>query len=192
MAAAPRCQSQSNSRCCPCMKNGRCVRCLCVKNGRLCVDCWPSTSQPNRCMNKPEAGQRSTVNGATDHQPAVDLQPDTVPSPDNVHQLASDQQLAISTQAEIESLISHLSLPIRTVKQIPRLSRVTVVRRLANVIKQVVSRNDVPFWLGLLSFSKKCLQTPARGGKRWSLATLINKQVIQELSTETPATRPPQ
>ena len=143
-------------------------------------------------MNKPEVGQRSAVNGAIDHQPAVDLQPDTVPPPETVHQLASDQQLDISTQAEIESLISHLSSPIRTVKRIPRLSRVTVARRLANVIKQVVSRNDVSSWVGLLSFSKKCLQTPARGGKRWSLATLINKQVTQEPSTETPATRPPQ
>ena len=46
--------------------------------------------------------------------------------------------------------------------------------------------------MGLLSFSKKCLQTPARGGKRWSLATLINKQVTQEPSTKTPVTRPPQ
>ena len=114
------------------------------------------------------------MNGAIDHQPAVDLQPDTIPPPETVHQLASDQQLDISTQAEIESLISHLSSPIRTVKRIPRLSRVTVARRLANVIKQVVSRNDVSSWVGLLSFSKKCLQTPARGGKRWSLATLLS------------------
>ena len=60
------------------------------------------------------------------------------------------------------------------------------------MIKQVVSRNDVPSWVGLLSFSKKCLQTPVRRGKRWSLATLINKQVTQEPSTEMPATRPPQ
>ena len=141
-------------------------------------------------MNKPEVGQRSTVNGATNHQPAIDLQLDPVPPPETVHQLASD--LDISTQAEIESLISHLSSPIRTVKRIPRLFRVTVARRLANVVKQVVSRNDVPSWVGLLSFSKKCLQTPARRGKCWSLATLINKQVTQELFTETPATQPPQ
>ena len=47
-------QSQSHSqssRCCPCMKTGRCIRCTCVKKGLPCTDCWPSTTNPVRCQN---------------------------------------------------------------------------------------------------------------------------------------------
>ena len=54
MAAVPRCQAQPKSRCCPCMKNGRCVRCQCVKKGQLCIDCWPSSTKPSRCENRCE------------------------------------------------------------------------------------------------------------------------------------------
>ena len=46
MAAVPRCRSQSHSRCCTCMKNGRCIRHQCVKKGCPCVDCWLSMSKP--------------------------------------------------------------------------------------------------------------------------------------------------
>ena len=52
MVAAPRCNSKPNSQCCPCMKNGRCVRCRCVKSGTSCVDCWPSVINPSRCENR--------------------------------------------------------------------------------------------------------------------------------------------
>jgi hypothetical protein len=48
------------------------------------------------------------------------------------------------------------------------------------VIEQVVSRNDVPSWVRLLAFPKKCLCTPRRGGKRWSLANQVNEQVSLE------------
>ena len=48
------------------------------------------------------------------------------------------------------------------------------------MIEQVITRNDIPCWLRLLQFPKKCPITPQRGGKRWSLASLVNKQVSQE------------
>ena len=45
----------------------------------------------------------------------------------------------------------------------------------------------------LLSFAKKCLQTPVRGSKRWSLANLMKKQVNQDLPTiEGHTTGPPE
>ena len=44
-------RSRSQSRCCSCMKNGKCIRCQCVKKGLPCVDCWPSLSNPSRCEN---------------------------------------------------------------------------------------------------------------------------------------------
>ena len=42
-----------------------------------------------------------------------------------------------------------------------------------------MSKNDTDSWADLLSFPKMSLHIPARGGRRWSLATLINKQVAQ-------------
>ena len=39
------------ARCCPCMKNGRCVRCKCVRRGTPCFDCWPSLTNPVRYQN---------------------------------------------------------------------------------------------------------------------------------------------
>ena len=58
----------------------------------------------------------------------------------------------------------------------------------------VVSRNNEPAWTRLLSFPRRCFCTPARGGKRWSLAALVYNQVSQEStpSVEPRATRPPQ
>ena len=46
------------------------------------------------------------------------------------------------------------------------------------------------YWVRLLTYPTKCLVTPCRGGKHWSLATLVNKQVTQESSeAETPASQ---
>ena len=50
----------SSRRCCPCMKKGRCKRCLCTKNGKNCVDCWPSLSNPTRCLNLPVSNNTET------------------------------------------------------------------------------------------------------------------------------------
>ena len=87
---------------------------------------------------------------------------------------------AVDLDAEVESLLRFLSQPSNVLKRIPRLSRVTAARKLAIVVEQVVSRNDLPSWSRLLSFPKKCLHTPRRGGKRWSLSNLVNRQVSQE------------
>ena len=156
MVAVPR--SQSFSRCCSCMKNGQCVRCACVKRGQLCVDCWLSKIKPKQCMNSIHTAQGSTVNSTPIHPPAA------VPEPDMDHQstnectyespIESTQQLASefhqsSTESiqlqpdastcEIESLISLVNTYIKVVKRVPRLSRVTVARKLANAVEQVVS-----------------------------------------------------
>ena len=137
MAAAPR--SQSFSRCCSCMKNGRCVRCACVKREQLCVDCWPSKIKPNRCINSIHTAQGSTVNSAPIHppaavpQPAMDNQSTHQSTNESTYQLSieSTQQLASefhqsSTESiqlqpdastcEIESLTLLLTMRIKVVK----------------------------------------------------------------------------
>ena len=54
-------------------------------------------------------------------------------------------------------------------------------------------QNNLPSWVRLLSFAKKCLQTPIRGSKRWNLANLMKKQVNQDLPTiEGHTTGPPE
>jgi hypothetical protein len=81
---------------------------------------------------------------------------------------------------EIQQTKSFLCHPKKILKRIPHLSRTTTAKKLAFVIKQVITCNDIPCWLRLLQFTKKCLFSPQRGGKRWNLASLVNKQVSQE------------
>ena len=169
-AAVTRSRSQPNSRCCPCMKNGRCIRCQCVKKGSPCVDCRPSTVMPSRCENSVSPNDAPTAApAATDPNEATDPQPSSQSFSPRLHPDGS--------YPEIEPLTSLLRQPRKILKRIPRLSRVTAARKLADAVQQVVARNDVPSWARLLSFPKRCFGTPRRGGKRWSLATLVNRQV---------------
>jgi len=50
--------------------------------------------------------------------------------------------------------------------------------KLATVLEDVVSKNDVTAWERLLSV--RCLRTPAWCGRNWSLATLVNRQLSEE------------
>ena len=50
----------------------------------------------------------------------------------------------------------------------------------ATILEDVVSKNDVTAWERLLHFSVRCLRTPARCGRNWSLATLVNRQLREE------------
>ena len=52
--------------------------------------------------------------------------------------------------------------------------------KLATILEDVVSKNDVTAWERLLHFSVRCLRTPARCGRNWSLATLVNRQLREE------------
>ena len=81
---------------------------------------------------------------------------------------------------EMESLLRFLSEPSKVLKEIPHLSRVTTARKLASLVELVVTQNDIPSWIRLLLFPKRCLRTPQRCGKDWKLATLVNKQVSEE------------
>ena len=165
------------------MRNGRCVRCLCVKKGVPCIDYWPSVINPSRCENFPSRHTLPAVVPPDDPM-NVDLpQRATANQPchNDLHTpINTDTSFSNDCAIETESLSRFLSQPIKILKRIPRLSRVTASRKLASVVEQVVARNDIPSWTRLLSFSKKCLCTPRRGGKRWSLATLVNKQVSEE------------
>ena len=77
------------------------------------------------------------------------------------------------------SSVSSLTSPSRvpTIRRLPKASRRLVADKFSALLEGVVSHNDVSSWVSLLSFATNCLYSPRRGGKRWSLATIINKQI---------------
>ena len=156
---AERSQARSQ-RCCPCMKTGRCVRCQCVRNKLSCVDCWPSLSNPIRCQNL----NRSPLTPIPVAKSRVRSYVESLRIPDCTHSEDSG-----SIGSKIGELLKFLAKPTRILRRIPRLSRPSAARKLAAIIEQVVSRNDVPSWARLLQFPRRCLRRPERGGRRWSL-----------------------
>jgi len=77
---------------------------------------------------------------------------------------------------------------IKILKRIPRASREPVKLKLVTILESVVSNNSPDSWERLLHFSGRCLRVPPRGGRRWSLATMVNKQLREE--SDPPPTRP--
>ena len=73
---------------------------------------------------------------------------------------------------------------VRTLKRVPRASRDLVARKLAEILDNVTSLNDIASWERLFLFSRRCLHVPHRGGHRRSLATLVNRAVQNEVDIE--------
>lgn len=69
---------------------------------------------------------------------------------------------------------------VRILKRIPRASREQSLKKLASILEGVVSSNCPRAWERLFHLSARCLRVPARSGRRWSLATMINKQLREE------------
>lgn len=53
-------------------------------------------------------------------------------------------------------------------------------RKLATILEQVTTTNDLTAWMRLLYFPSRCLHVPKRGGSRWNLAKSINQQLAEE------------
>ena len=75
--------------------------------------------------------------------------------------------------------------PVKVLKRIPKASRASCARKLTFIFEAVVASNDQASWHRLLSFPKRCLCTPLRGGKHWSLSSIINKQLNEESDQST-------
>ena len=147
MAARIRSRSHSQSRCCPCMKNGRCIRCQCVKKVLPCVDCRPSLSNPSSCEN-------STCLTAEDTPMAkrpIHLHPLSIPSPsvssvrddcipdlpicDTNRELTSGSSRNDRSSAELDCLTRCMSHHRKILKRIPKLSRISAARKLATIVE---------------------------------------------------------
>ena len=146
-------KSHSTLRCCPCMKNGRCIRCQCIKKGLPCVDCWPSMLNPSRCEN------------SRFHQDTATLSAQAVTSPSPRRPASATEVGSEGRSVETEAMASFLNQPKKVLKRIPRKSRTTVARKLATLVDLTASQNDIPSWTRLLQFPRKCLFTPPRGGR---------------------------
>lgn len=66
---------------------------------------------------------------------------------------------------------------VPTIRRLPKASRRLAVERFSALLEGVVRDNTPSSWVSLLLFTSNCLYSPQRGGRRWSLATAINKQL---------------
>ena len=95
----------------------------------------------------------------------------------------------MATQAT--SLAVFLSRPTtKILRRTPKASRLPVGRKLANIFKSVVSRNEYTSWERLFHFSSRCLRLPQRGVQGGSLASLVNRQIEVEADLPDVTTNP--
>ena len=66
------------------------------------------------------------------------------------------------------------------VRRLPKASRRQTASTFCFLLEEVVRDNSPPFWERLLSFAPRCLFSLSRGGKWWSLASQLNKQIAFE------------
>lgn len=78
---------------------------------------------------------------------------------------------------------------VKILKRIPRSSRVQSARKMAAILEEVTSLNDLNSWRRLFNFASRCLRTPTRGGRRRSLANLVNTQLAEEHDPPVPQIR---
>ena len=89
------------------------------------------------------------------------------------------QQPALSHCETFSSPFSN-SNSFRVLKRVPRESRDLAARKFASIIDEVVLLNNHTSWSRLLKFAFHCFRQPSRGGKRWKLAKLVNKQIRED------------
>ena len=77
----------------------------------------------------------------------------------------------------------------RILKRVPRGARDLAARKLASIVENVVTGNDPLTWKHLLHFSSRYLKSPRRGGKHWSLARAVIRQIREE--SNAPCPEPP-
>ena len=95
--------------------------------------------------------------------------------------LATDESQTppqVSPLSSVDLLI-YQNIPPRVpiIKRIPRASRYLAAQKFCSLLKSMVKENSLPSWERLLSFTSRSSFTPRQGVKRWSLSSLINKQL---------------
>ena len=62
----------------------------------------------------------------------------------------------------------------------PKGSREAASAKFCSILDKIVSTNNIEAWENLLLFPRRCLHIPKRSGQRWSLASLVNRQIADE------------
>ena len=150
------------------MNKGRCVRCVCVKAGRCCVDCWPSISTPTRCENQCP----SSVDDPSGDPNSIHL--------NEVNPLLNVYPRRVEPQYTWTDFFGKYNNTTKILRRIPQFSRDVRVRKLASIISEVVSTNSETSWRRLVLFPRRCLRAPKRGGRHRNLSNLVNQQVADE------------
>ena len=119
------------------------------------------------------------------HQPAsqraLSLSPQlTVPPPADPTTTTSSSGSTHSQIPTVSSgaMFSRQAPHVRLIGRIPRGSRdQQASAKLTTILEGVVSSSCTATWERIFYFCVWCLRVPPRGGRRWSLVTLVNKQL---------------
>uniref|UniRef100_A0A1X7SVC0 Uncharacterized protein n=1 Tax=Amphimedon queenslandica TaxID=400682 RepID=A0A1X7SVC0_AMPQE len=90
---------------------------------------------------------------------------------------ASSPPLPVRASTTSSGLILPSSLRVSVICRLPKASRRLAAEKLCSLLEEVVAINSSATWKNLLSFAPRFLFSPGRGGKRWSLASQINRQL---------------
>uniref|UniRef100_A0A1X7UQU8 Reverse transcriptase domain-containing protein n=1 Tax=Amphimedon queenslandica TaxID=400682 RepID=A0A1X7UQU8_AMPQE len=90
---------------------------------------------------------------------------------------ASSPPLPARASTTSSGLILPSSLRVSVIRRLPKASRRLAAKKLCSLLEEVVAINSSATWKNLLSFAPRFLFSPGRGGKRWSLASQINRQL---------------
>ena len=109
------------------------------------------------------------------HSSLSSLQSDSLSSSSS----GSTPRCGSPVMADNPTLAEEIRPKISIIKRIPRNSRHLASSKFCSLLEAVVRDNSRSSWVRLLSFPARCLFNPRRGGKRWSLSSLVNKQLEQ-------------
>ena len=133
----------------------------------------------NRCPGSRQVADRPLFQYQPVSEPAVDSGPLSSPP------LNSDSTLPTPTCSRYPDLTSTsvaLGQRCQFLRRIPKGSREAASSKLCEIFDEITRSNTIEAWERLLLFPRRCLHTPSRGGQRWSLASLVNKQIADEES----------
>ena len=107
--------------------------------------------------------------------PGSEQLPTTVPSSD-----VSPTPSCMSPSGDNTYLSVSRPVAVKVIKKIPRGCREKAARKFAEVLEDTISSNSIHSWSWLLYLPGRCLRVPKRGGRRWNLTSLINRQIAEE------------
>ena len=145
--------------------SGRCRSRLCS----VCKHCLQIKNDGHIRIHGPVKMPLSRIQSASTHlcMSETSVSPTYRDSPSSITIRSTDQTFNGPSGAKV-------------IKRILRGCRDQAARKFATVLERVTASNSVETWLRLLHLHRRCFSILRRGGRRWSLTTLINRQIMDE------------